>query len=432
MTNIKSKNIKSAKQKGGDGYTIDVNRSIGGLMGRSRYSFNYAPIYYGDLLQNGGDNNCGCNTNKENNLYSMLIQSGGVKDGGSQMDAIQYLSNLIAPLGYESLISLIFLIFTYHLFDKKIINTKVKKGGNDVSSILAPLGKSNLIVLASLLLLHHFAIELPNTKKSLKGGSNLFDKINDILKPIGLDKNGISNILLDLQQAFKIKKNNSLNLDENSKSNNNINIVGGNALKNIIAPLGTNAFIASGLLVILAKVLNKDKTNTNDTVNKKGGSKNTNFNKLKNMITPISFSTFANESFVNQLLLNKNSKTKKTIKGGMRAAGRGSGSLTGSKIDSIGSGGISGRGVGQLGRDLGRPINIGNSQRFKGDFDHSRGNIVPKRVGLAAAYLANKSVNDPIVSNVLNINNVIESEMNGGNKIKKNLNKKNTKKNTKK
>jgi hypothetical protein len=40
-------------QSGGDGYTIDVNRSIGGLVGRSsRYSFNYAPIYYGDLIGN--------------------------------------------------------------------------------------------------------------------------------------------------------------------------------------------------------------------------------------------------------------------------------------------------------------------------------------------------------------------------------------------
>jgi len=54
---------------GGDGYTFDVNRNIGGLMGRSRYSYNYAPIYYGDLLQNGGNKSI---KNNEENLYQML------------------------------------------------------------------------------------------------------------------------------------------------------------------------------------------------------------------------------------------------------------------------------------------------------------------------------------------------------------------------
>jgi hypothetical protein len=52
ITNQK-KNIK--KQKGGDGYVINVNEAIGGLPAFSRYSNNYRPIFDGELLQNGGD-----------------------------------------------------------------------------------------------------------------------------------------------------------------------------------------------------------------------------------------------------------------------------------------------------------------------------------------------------------------------------------------
>lgn len=425
MTNIKSKNIKLSKQKGGDGYTIDVNRSIGGLVGRSRYSYNYSPIYYGDLLQNGGGNdNCGCSGKKENNLYSLIKQNGGVQKGGTQVEAIQYISNLIAPLGYDSLISLILLIFSYHYFTKDGNTMKMKKGGYDVSSILAPLGKSNLIVLAALLLLHHFAVELPNTKKTLKGGNNIFNDMSNILKPIGITKDGISKILVDLQQAFTFKKNNSKNLTTNNNStrkltnnkmlkNNNLsrdyintlndtslnttlnysNKTGGNALKNIIAPLGTNAFVASGLLVVLAKVLNKDKVSTS----KKGGS-NTHFNKLQNIVTPISFSAFANESFIKQLLENHKSKQKSVR---IQKGGRDVGSLQGR----VGA------------RQMHNPSSV---NRFDGRFDHANGNLVPPRARLAtdasSAYLANNYIKDPQVADVLNINRVDSELMNGGKK----------------
>ena len=428
MTNIKSKNIKSSKQKGGDGYTIDVNRSIGGLVGRSRYSYNYSPVYYGDLLQNGGNKDCGCSTKKENNLYSLIKQNGGVKSGGTQVEAIQYISNLIAPLGYDSLISLILLIFSYHYFTKDGNTMKMKKGGYDVSSVLAPLGRSNLIVLASLLLLHHFAVELPNTKKVLKGGNNIFEDLSNILKPIGLDKNGVSKILVDLQQAFTLKKNNKeiskkninntesprnftkLNNQNNKEIKNNINAdisknnkFGGNALKNIIAPLGTNAFVASGLLVVLAKVLNKEK----DNKSKKGGSLNTNINKLKNIITPISFTAFANESFVKELLEEHKSKqTSKRVQKGGRG-GRGAGSLGG-------LGNLQGRAVS---RPAHNPASVG---RFDGRIDHAYGNLVPARAVLATgavgSYAANNYITDPQVANVLNINRVDSELMNGGKK----------------
>lgn len=446
MTNIKSKNIKSPKQKGGDGYTIDVNRSIGGLVGRSRYSYNYSPIYYGDLLQNGGGNgeNSRCSGKKENNLFSLIKQNGGFQNGGTQIDAIQYLSNTIAPLGSNALISLILLIFTYHYFTKNGKPVKNKKGGYDVSSILAPLGKSNLIVLAALLLLHHFAVELPNSKKTLKGGNNIFNDISNILQPIGLDKNGVSKILINLQQAFSFNKNksqnisnnktnnktNSQNISNNKKFNNskNLNIslnnvnnnlnfnqqnassnlnyrnkIGGNPLKDIIAPLGTNAFVASGLLVVLAKVLHKD--NEISTKTKKGGS-NIHFNKLNNIITPISFSTFANESFINQLLVNHKKSTnsvKKTLKGGRGPSGFGA---------------LGYPGTGASGRISPRPMHTPASvNKFNGDFDHSNGNLVPPRASLAVASATSGTyVNDPRVDHVLKINNVNSEFLHGGKK----------------
>ena len=49
------KKNKANKQKGGDGYVINVNEAIGGLPAFSRYSNNYRPIFDGELLQNSGD-----------------------------------------------------------------------------------------------------------------------------------------------------------------------------------------------------------------------------------------------------------------------------------------------------------------------------------------------------------------------------------------
>ena len=104
--------------KGGDGYTFDVNRNIGGLMGRSRYSFNYAPIYNGELLQGGGD--CGCSIKKEASLFNMLKQTGGYQKKNSKLDAIQYVSQSLSQLSAKQLTSVVQLITDYHLKKKTI------------------------------------------------------------------------------------------------------------------------------------------------------------------------------------------------------------------------------------------------------------------------------------------------------------------------
>ena len=307
--------LTSNSQKGGDGYTIDVNKSINGMVGWSRYSFNYAPIIYGDLLENTnkgcnvqkGGNNCGCNSNsdqdKSKSIYDILQQNGGAKKMKvNQFDAIQQVGKGLVPLSVNSLINLVLLIFLYHSVvdgnvDNKKIKKSIKKGGSDLVSVIAPLGRGNLLILASLLLLHHFAIEKPKLKKELKGGSNIYGQINKILEPLGL-KNSVSPILTDLFDSFKSKNN------KNKIINTNNELKGGSILKSIIAPLGTNAFIATGLLIIMKKIL-LDKDNKKI---KKGGAKK-DFNKLVNLLGPLSFNAFANENFVKEIFkINKNNK----------------------------------------------------------------------------------------------------------------------------
>jgi hypothetical protein len=80
---------------------------------------------------------------------------------------------------------------------------------------------------------------------------------------------------------------------------------GGNPLKDLIAPLGTNAFIATGLLIILEKMftsrMNNIKKNKDNFV---GGEK------LFNLIAPITFNTFAKKSFLDDFLKNKFNEQK--------------------------------------------------------------------------------------------------------------------------
>ena len=311
--------LKKNIQSGGDGYTIDVTKSINGMVGWSRYSFNYAPVIYGDLLQNTNGNNksnlqkggsgCGCNSSTNDNIDSEsksiydLLQTGGKKMKMNQFDAIQQVGKGLVPLGPNALINLILLIFLYHSVidgnvDNKKVKKSIKKGGSNLVSLIAPLGRGNLLVLAALLLLHHFAVEKPAMKKVLKGGNDsIYGQMNEILKPLGL-KNGISPILTDLYDSFKIKKNN-----KNDQK-------GGSILKSIIAPLGTNSFIATGLLLVLKKVL----LDNLDTKVKRGGGKK-DFNKLVNLLGPLSFNAFANENFVKEIFkINKNNKQNKNNK----------------------------------------------------------------------------------------------------------------------
>ena len=362
MSKNSLKNIKN-KQKGGDGYVINPSIAIAGMPGHTRYSYNLIPVFSGELLedgngynsdptmqnveypdsgvfrklhqpaaspaaphpgqallgaaemQNGGFGrkkkvNCGCDkkTKDEKTVFDLIKLQGGNAEIAniSQFGAIQSVSKILQPLGINNLLSLVTLIFLFHLSIKKP-KKSIQAGGyvKELEKILAPLGKNNLLVLASLLLLHHFATLSKNKKtKSEKSGllfggdatSTITPMLSKLLAPLGINALGTSVVLIMLYDAFVGEKNKPSKIKK-----------GGNPLMNLIAPFGTDSFIATGILVILAKIfLNKvvevDKNIIDEKKKIKGGSiSKKNYEKLINILSPISFNSFATESFLNKM-----------------------------------------------------------------------------------------------------------------------------------
>jgi hypothetical protein len=287
-------------QKGGDGYSINVNESIGGLPAYSRYSNNYRPVFEGDLLQNGGDCGCDNNRNDDDSIYNLIKQNGGNNESKvSQFEAIKEIARSLTPLSINSLKKIIMKIFINDLNNKK--PTKAKQFGGYVTqlqNILAPLGKNNLLVIAGLLLLHHFAVKSKDSNsKNMVGGSDMgmTNVLTKILAPLGVNQLGASVVLILLHQAFTINKKKQNNMQK-----------GGNPLKNLIAPLGTNAFIATGLLILLEKVFtNKMKEIKTLDKNKKkliGGKITKKREELFNLVAPITFNTFATKTFLKEMI----------------------------------------------------------------------------------------------------------------------------------
>lgn len=307
---------------GGDGYSVNVNEVIGGRPAFPRYSSNYAPIFVGDLLQNGSGKkmkNCGC-SKKNDSIYSLIkkynqnvnnTQQGGSKsiDKKTQFEAIKEVSTSLSILSNSSVKKLITKLFFKNLNDsskKKVVYKKIGGYTNQLSSILAPLGKNNLLVIASLLLLHYFAVEQKKEKSELKikkGGDSFIGSLTKILAPTGINALGSVVILALLQEAFV----------DNKKYGKKQ--MGGNPLKNLIAPLGTSAFIATGLLIALEKLFT-DKVkyiNTEDKMKKKmmGGKVKTQLEKLFNMVAPISFNVFTTKKTYKDVIEKLSSMNKK-------------------------------------------------------------------------------------------------------------------------
>lgn len=338
--------LKKKNQKGGDGYVVNVNEVIGGRPGFSRYSFNYTPIFDGSLLQNGGScdidtcdtipvcNNCSKNTllngggkgtkkptkcgcskkTKSKSLFDYILKGGNSKlkpiqkkikkdinnKKLNQFQAIKQLSYMLQPLKEVDLVQLNVKLFLDDLHRKKPIKSKrLSEKSDDIYKVMMPLGKNNLLILGSLLLLNHYAKESITFKKNglelkknipiMKGGN---DTLTSILTPLGLNQLGASIVLVLLQQAFFNKK-----FTTSYKKNQ---IGGVSPLKELIAPLGTNAFIATGLLIVLEKLI------TNQFKKKKskklvGGSND--FDKLFNMLAPITFNTFATKESLDKFNL---------------------------------------------------------------------------------------------------------------------------------
>ena len=224
-----------------------------------------------------------------------------------KFDAIRDLSHKLVSIDKKKLSSLSLELFADYFSNKNPIKSKkIFKYFDELKEMILPLGKNNLAVLSSLLLLNHFALE-KNKKKNtidlISGGSLFNSNINKILKPFGVNQIGSSKLLIELESSFNIKKDNVY--------------IGGNPLKDLIAPLGTSAFIATGLLVILEnyfvkrvkEINNENKINNNNETNiknnsikkiniKKGVKKNKDYEELVDLLSPLTFNIFAKESFL--------------------------------------------------------------------------------------------------------------------------------------
>ena len=321
------KNRKVIKNiKGGDGYSSNPFQPIGGMMSYPRYSNNYRPVFLGELLddpskrigcdtphlrykndkpfvagellQNGGHNNskCDCDkSKKEKNIFNLIKQNGG-NPAITQVNAINEVSQLLAPLGTGALISTIMLVFLYHCTNKKP-RKGVQLGGYtpDLESILAPLGKNNLLVLASLFLLHHFAImnkkeskinkgsKISKLNKIQSGGEIIQSLLNSLLNP-----DGSSSVIDVINDSFK-----------NNKKN------GGTKLSSYVKHLGNDSFFSPSMFYLLEDIFSTKvkELNENDKSHKLKFKNKIikNNNKLFYILSPISFNIFGSEDSVNKI-----------------------------------------------------------------------------------------------------------------------------------
>ena len=261
---------------------------------------------YKFLKMQAGGGGCGCDGSKteDPSIFNLIKMSGGMKEyKKTQFHAIKEIATLLVPLSTKSLLSLNSKIFLNSISEKKPVKYKQLGGYVDqIESILAPLGKNNLLVLAALLLLHHFAVESQkkSTTKELKGGNPLTSSLSEILAPVGVNTLGSSLLLILLQRSFVGTK--SANRESSKNSKNKKILLGGNPLKNLIAPLGNNAFIATGLLILLERLfvnkINESKTKDKEKKILIGGKVNKKYEELFNLIAPITFNIFAKESFL--------------------------------------------------------------------------------------------------------------------------------------
>jgi hypothetical protein len=228
--------------------------------------------------------------------YQKLFDFDGI-DLEFTEDAIREVAYNLSPLKATDLTQLNVKLFN-NIMLRKNEKKAIQFGGyaSGLEEILAPLGKNNLLVLAALLLLHHFAVEqrFPNKsisdiKKKLKGGNPFFSSITDMLSSIGN-----SNILNSLQQAFS----------EGRSSEKILKQTGGNPLRQLIEPLGSEAFLAVGILIIIERFFTSKINHikkSKKTTQLKGGRINLYYEKLFNLLAPITFNAFATQDSLEKI-----------------------------------------------------------------------------------------------------------------------------------
>jgi len=315
--------IKNKTIGGNIGYSTNLD-PIGGNPSYKGYTTSSMPVYEGELLNNSDlTENVLDDDLKYFNIIndsdsSNLIRGGAignkrVKEPLGQFTAIKKISLQLVKLSVDELSDLVTLIILHEMsinilmkdkYESKCERlNKIKSYADDFKETMKNLGKNNLIVLASLLLLHHYANEKRmndyiNSDKESSSKIILIKKIPEIQTMNRMLYKSANNIL------NKYGKEDILGSLERSFSGNPIIKSGkyqrgGNLLSSYIAPLGSEAFVATGLLVLLEKII-KNKfshitTKRKDNKKKYGGLVRKKVEKLGNILDPISFSTFINK-----------------------------------------------------------------------------------------------------------------------------------------
>ena len=186
-------------------------------------------------------------------------------------NCFQGLASFLAPLGKNQLMAVI-VLFVLNYFNKQFYKKYKQSGGNYVDmaeKTLAPLGKNALLVVAALLLFDYFT---KNYKMKMKGGDNTFMKK-----------------IIKLLQA-KHKQSGGMII---------------NQLQKIVAPMGGNMFVATGLLILLNELFKGKK------LKQKGGSNL--FCVLRKLLMPLGINSFL--VVLGLIALTKSQKDRKQ-KGG--------------------------------------------------------------------------------------------------------------------
>jgi hypothetical protein len=305
-------------QKGGDGYVINVNESIGGMTGHMRYSNNYRPIFEGSLLKGGKRED-----KESKSVYEIVMEKENQKGGFSPFPAIQSLTQILAPLGTKALVSLVLLMGMYE-FQVKKPEFKKQCGGytSSLTEILAPLGKNNLLVVVAILLLHTFTVQQRKKEKvgkesRMKGGYIFEKELSGMLDGLKEGKEYLFQTIRsfmgdkkeETQENTRQNKNeytheNTHETHENTHENTQM---GGKKVGKSSPP--KQSYEAVGLIVMLQKLIVykiKETQEENSDKKKKHGQKVIrSWNELFHNITPISFSAFGTESFLKDVVENK-------------------------------------------------------------------------------------------------------------------------------
>lgn len=317
----KKKTITSVNKIGGNiGYSTNLD-PIGGNPSYRGYTSSSMPVYDGELLNNKGFNDDILDNDLQ--YFNIINGTNDMMKGGAigekrgrdplgQFSAIKRISYELVKLSVDELADLVTLIILHEMsiniltknkYEERCKKlSKIKSYEEDFKETMKRLGKNNLIILSSLLLLHHYANEKRmneyiNSETERPSKIILIKKIPEIQTMNKMLYKSANNIL------NKHKKDYILQLLEDSFNRNpRLKIRnfqrGGNMISSSIAPLGSEAFVATGLLVLLEKIIKNNflhiKEKKGDKKKKLGGVVNKKIKNLNNILDPISFSTFIN------------------------------------------------------------------------------------------------------------------------------------------